>query len=228
MDRLSLRCIDDLKTWQHNYRRGRVDAIASSIVEFGFNHVLRVWRDDVVIAGNHTLLALRKLRDTGAPPPTNIVVVDGGWCVPCLDVSHLTPNQATAFAVADNRLHDIGEDDNQILAELLKSLQTEMDLIYAAGFTDAEFSNLLSAVSASLEPPTSVTEHWRDMPEFVASDELYHAIRVMFKTRDDMLAFAELCGYGQITEKTKSVWYPDDRVDKTEWANVGYAQKAQQ
>jgi ParB-like chromosome segregation protein Spo0J len=46
-----------------------------------------------------------------------------GWTeVPALCLDHLTPAQARAFMIADNRLTEIGTWDDRLLAQQLKEL----------------------------------------------------------------------------------------------------------
>ena len=54
------RDLDELKLWERNYNRGDVQQIKKSILRFGFNNALRVWRDSIIMAGNHSTIALRE------------------------------------------------------------------------------------------------------------------------------------------------------------------------
>jgi DNA modification methylase len=81
--------------------------IANSIEAFGFNVPVLVDAELKVIAGHGRLLACREL----------------GWTeVPTLRLDHLTPAQARAFMIADNRLSEITGWDDKLLAEQLKDL----------------------------------------------------------------------------------------------------------
>lgn len=91
-----------LAMWDGNYRESDVEAIARSIARFGFNGALKVW-NGIVVAGNHTLKALRRMELEHQAIPKHVVADEsGGWLVPCIDVSHLSEGEAQAFAVADN------------------------------------------------------------------------------------------------------------------------------
>lgn len=126
--------LGELKPWSDNYRRGNVEAIVTSIERFGFNGALRVWRG-VVMAGNHAFLALRSIQEAGGAQPKNIIAQGGDWLVPCIDISHLTEQEARAFAVADNRLQEIGDQDDQALLDLLREIHVGgNDLLIATGF----------------------------------------------------------------------------------------------
>ncbi|MFN8452467.1 MAG: hypothetical protein U0521_28650 [Anaerolineae bacterium] len=90
------------------------------------NAALRVWQDNVVMAGNHTLQALRLIQQEGWKPeldhhfpPTNVVEHDGAWYVPYIDMSHLDAVEARAFAIADNHIARQAVVDEEKLARYL-------------------------------------------------------------------------------------------------------------
>jgi len=128
-----------LELWKGNYRRGAVDKIAKSIQAFGFNGALRVWRETTVMAGNHALIALRNLHDSGADIPHHIIEdPSGDWLVPCIDLSHLDESQAEAFALADNVIQEQGQVDDKSLGLLLQRIGNDQrNLIDSIGY-DAE------------------------------------------------------------------------------------------
>ena len=104
------RPIGDLKPDPANPRahsKKQIRQIAKSIETFGFNVPILIDRDAKVIAGHGRLLACREL----------------GWGeVPTLCLDHLSPAQARAFMIADNRLSEIAGWDDRLLAEQLKDL----------------------------------------------------------------------------------------------------------
>lgn len=56
-------------------------------------------------------------------------------------------------------------------------------------------------------------EHWKGMPEFVQEDNPpYKKIIINFRNEDDYKSFAKLIEQN-LTEKTKSIWYPKLDVD---------------
>jgi len=99
---VTYRPIQELKPDPTNPRRHskrQVRQIADSIRAFGLNVPILIDRDNNVIAGHGRLLACGELGITEVPTL-------------CLD--HLTPAQARAFMIADNRLTEIGTwDDHQ-------------------------------------------------------------------------------------------------------------------
>jgi DNA modification methylase len=107
---VAYRRIEELKPDPTNPRlhsKKQIRQIANSIAAFGFNVPILIDRDLKVIAGHGRLSACREL----------------GWSeVPTLCLDHLTPAQARAFMIADNRLTEIAAWDDRLLAEQLKGL----------------------------------------------------------------------------------------------------------
>lgn len=157
--------LSELSLWEDNYRQGDVDAIAASIVRFGFNGALRIWQRTVV-AGNHALKALNRLQEQGQVPH-GIVVEDGAWLVPTIDVGHLSKTEAHAFAIADNRTQELGENDDEKLAKLLEQISIEdASLPGAAGVDDQSLAELLQILH---EPKVADPD---DDQEITKADEL--------------------------------------------------------
>jgi DNA modification methylase len=104
------RRLDELKPDAANPRlhsKKQIRQIANSIRAFGFNVPILIDRDDKVIAGGGRWLACREL----------------GWSeVPTLCLDHLTPAQARAFMIADNRLTEIATWNDRLLAQQLRDL----------------------------------------------------------------------------------------------------------
>jgi hypothetical protein len=99
--------IELLRPLENNARRGNVDAIMASYNKFGQVKPIVAIADDngalTVIAGNHQLEAAKRL----------------GWQQIAVSVVDLDNDDALAFALADNRISDLGTTDNEMLYELL-------------------------------------------------------------------------------------------------------------
>jgi DNA modification methylase len=99
----------------------QVQQIAHSITAFGFNVPILIDKAGYVVAGHGRLAACQLL----------------GWTeVPTITLEHLSPTQARAFMIADNRLTDTSVWDERLLAEQLQSLSdAELDFnLEAIGF----------------------------------------------------------------------------------------------
>jgi len=129
----------------------QIHKIARSITAFGFNVPLLVDSQDQVIAGHGRLLACQGL---------------GVEEVPTIALEHLSEAQAKAFMVADNRLSEIADWDDRLLAEQLKELSgLNLDFsLETTGFDMAEIDLRIEglaenpaasdAADAIPEPPT--------------------------------------------------------------------------
>lgn len=84
-----------------------VKKLARSIEAFGYNCPLLVDANNQIVAGHGRFLAVQQL----------------GWTeVPVIRLEHLTPDQARAYALADNVLNDASSWNDKLLAEQLKYL----------------------------------------------------------------------------------------------------------
>jgi len=107
------------------HKPAQVRQIAKSIEAFGFNAPILVDKDNKVLAGHGRLLACRHLRWTE---------------VPVIHLEHLSPAQARAYAIADNRLTETSSWNETLLTQHMKLL-SDMDLTFdieATGFTMGE------------------------------------------------------------------------------------------
>ena len=123
--------IGDLLPWDKNPRKndGAVDKIAESIKRFGFGAPILARLDGEVIAGHTRLKAASKLGIDRVP-------------VRYLD---LDPADARLLALADNKLGEIAEWDEALLAEILKDLDPADAAI--AGFGAKELADLLAEIA---------------------------------------------------------------------------------
>lgn len=139
--------IASLKPWAANPRRNAqaVDAVARSIERFGFAApVVARAEDREVIAGHTRLAAAERLGMTE---------------VPCRFVEGLTPEEAHALALADNRTGEVADWDEDKLAVVLSDLRTsDKALLTETGFLESELSALLDEV-------TKDDVKWSPLPE---------------------------------------------------------------
>ncbi len=125
---ITYRLVDELKLDPQNPRTHsprHIRQICRSIVEFGFLIPILIDASGKVIAGHGRLLAARQLE----------------WReVPTTQIRHLSEAQARAFMIADNRLTEISEWDDALLATQLRELAA-LDLDFSleiTGFDAAE------------------------------------------------------------------------------------------
>jgi hypothetical protein len=160
--------LSKLVAWQGNYNRNDIEAIARSIRRFGFNNALRIWKDGIIAAGNHSFKALSLIKEQGAIPdedrqfpPANIVIHEGEWYVPFVDVSTLSETEFRAFAIADNELARQATANDALLAQYLAEILAEDKQVFqATGFTEDALDKLLAeiAAEAQADPPPADDE----------------------------------------------------------------------
>lgn len=103
--------IGSIHPYPDNPRRNdkAVDAVAESIRQFGFKNPIIVDKDCVIISGHTRRLAALKL---GLEEVPVYIAVD------------MTPEQARAFRLADNRVAEIADWDLKLLREEIARIET--------------------------------------------------------------------------------------------------------
>jgi len=142
--------ITELQLLPGNPRRGDIEAVKRSLEAFGQRKPIVVRRSDsVVIAGNHTLQAAQAL----------------GWseiAVVWVDDDEVT---SKAFALADNRTAELGDYDEEALADLINDVGSlNPGLLESSGWDDKSVQELLDRVE-QVELPVDVD----DVPEDVVA-----------------------------------------------------------
>src|SRR5437762_2544746 len=153
------RQIDQLTPDPANPRRHsckQIRQISNSIRAFGLNVPILIDREGKVIAGHGRLLACRLLGVTEVPTL-------------CLD--HLTPAQARAFMITDNRLTEIATWDDRLLAQQFKEFSLlGLDFnIEVTGFDMGEIDLRIASLDDVSDPADDPAEA---LPEFTTRPPL--------------------------------------------------------
>ena len=149
------RAIDQLTPDPANPRRHskkQIRQIANSLNAFGFNVPILIDRQSKVIAGHGRLLACRELGITEVPTL-------------CLD--HLTPAQARAFMIADNKLVENADWDDQLLAQQLKDLSL-IGLDFSLELTGFEMGEIDLRIQSLEEVSDRLNDPADAVPEVMA------------------------------------------------------------
>ena len=111
--------IAEIKPYEKNPRKNdnAVDAVASSISQFGFKVPVVIDKDNVIVCGHTRYKAAKKL---------------GLEKVPCVVADDLTDEQIKAYRLADNKVSELAEWDIDLLGE-------ELDGIFDIDMTDFGF-----------------------------------------------------------------------------------------
>lgn len=120
-----------------------IEAIKGSLAKFGQQKNIVVDSNNIVIAGNGTVIAAREL----------------GWTEIWINRTNLEGIDRTAFALADNRTAELAEWDDNVLGETLHGLR-ELDFdLSSIGFDTSDLDNL------GLEPEKEGLTDPDDVPE---------------------------------------------------------------
>jgi ParB-like chromosome segregation protein Spo0J len=180
--------IDALKPDPANPRRHtkkQIRQIAESIKAFGFNVPILIDRSGNIIAGHGRWLAGREFGMTEVPTL-------------CLD--HLTPAQARAFMIADNRLTEISVWDDRLLARQLKELSLvglDFDIEvtgFEMGEIDLRIASLDDPAQAEADPADVVPEIPATPLSKLGDMWLLHRHRLLCGSALDLAVFVALMG----------------------------------
>ena len=128
--KIALMDIGRVVPYGRNPRRNEaaVEKVAASLTEFGWRQPIVVDREMTIIAGHTRYLAAQRL---------------GMKKVPVHVADNLTPEQARAYRLMDNRSHEASEWDLVLLPLELKELEASGVSLEVAGFSDGELERML-------------------------------------------------------------------------------------
>jgi len=123
--------IDLLRPMEKNPRIGNVESIVASYREFGqVKPIVVMPAGDgkySVIAGNHQLIAAKKL----------------GWKKIAAIVYDVDESRGHAFALADNRTTELGNTDQQVVLDLISEISSDYpDLLLGLGWDEFEVASI--------------------------------------------------------------------------------------
>ena len=125
----------DLKPYGRNnkiHSERQIKIVSESIKEFGFKNPVIVDDKNSIIAGHCRVKGAQLLNMEQ---------------VPCIVADDLTKQQIKAYRIADNKLTELGEWDNEMLAlELKDLLEADFD-IEMLGFEKDELNDLLTELN---------------------------------------------------------------------------------
>jgi len=137
--------IESLHKWLKNPRKNEraVPKVARSIRKYGFVAPVVVWQSrSRLVAGHTRVRALESIltEESGFIPRD----APGVGLVPVRFHEFTDEAEANAYAVADNKLNEAAEWDDDLLAEVMKDLRAaDETLLSEMGFSDAELRALL-------------------------------------------------------------------------------------
>ena len=171
---IEIKSIDELIPYVNNARKNdnAIDAVASSIKNYGFKQPIVVDGQGEVIAGHTRLKAAKKL---------------GLKEVPVIVANDLTPAQVKAYRIADNRVGELAEWDMELL-------QLELDDIEEfTGFEDLELGNSETIGNDELDYSGKnkevITDEFDELMELKLkfSEENFHFVREKLLSKGETL-----------------------------------------
>lgn len=172
----------------------QVIQLAASIKEFGFLNPILIDKDNGVLAGHGRLAAAQKL---------------GLKQVPCVQIEHLTPAQRKAYILADNKLAELAEWDNELLAlefAELKELGFDTSL---TGFDAAELMTIQAPLDNDRDDESDAEKEVVGdvkFSEYIGESNNY--VVLLFKNDIDWLAARDHFGLETVasTRRTGEKW----------------------
>lgn len=126
---LSVNTLVDYKSNAKTHSPEQVEAIANSIVEFGFNNPILIDEVGEIIAGHGRVLGAK---------------LAGMDQVPCIVLEDLSEVQKKAYRIADNKIHELGGWDLEKLSLELNAINDEGFDLDLTGFDPDELNRLLA------------------------------------------------------------------------------------
>jgi site-specific DNA-methyltransferase (adenine-specific) len=127
------RDLGEMKLLPGNPSKGDVGAVAVSLEAFGQVKPIVVNADGFILAGNTTYKAAKSL----------------GWNQVAAVTVAMDEQTGKAYALTDNRTRDLAVYDDQMLAEMLVSIQDDTDLLLVTSYVPDDISDLLAGLHDS-------------------------------------------------------------------------------
>jgi DNA modification methylase len=162
-----LKPLESLRPFENavrNHSDKSIARLAEVIAEVGFTMPVLIDRDGTIIAGHGRVEAAKLLR----MPAVSTICAD-----------HLTPAQARAYRIADNRIAELSEWNRDALriefAELMElSLEGELDFdLTITGFEMPEIDLIVGGEGDEVSEPESVEEPDRSKPAATRPGDLW-------------------------------------------------------
>lgn len=132
--------LTDLNRFHKNARRGDVEAIMGSIVANGVYRPIYVnkgtytGRPLEVLAGNHTLEAMRRLAEQNPEDPR--------WQTVDVWEVDVDDQRAAKIVLADNRTAELGDYNDETLLDILQDLPD----LTGTGYSDSDLADLITSM----------------------------------------------------------------------------------
>lgn len=95
---------------------------------------------------------------------------------------------------------------------VVKDTSQEYDTAVGVRDKEAEPGNLAELFGHDIVPQSedeAWKEMWKGMPKYTTTNKPVKSLTVNFNTEEDFNKFVEMVGFKHLTNKTKTVWYPE-------------------
>lgn len=189
----------DVHLFHRNPRQGSVPHIEASLRAHGqykpitINRGTHTGRPFEVLAGNHTLKALRNLQEAEPEDPRWRQVV--GYLIDVDD------DEATRIVLVDNRTGELGGMDVQELHALL----TELPDLTGTAYSEADLAQLTAGIEQS---GVDAMKEWEGMPHYEQNErENFRSLTVHFENQEAVDAFCAALNV-ELSAKGKTLYLP--------------------
>jgi ParB-like chromosome segregation protein Spo0J len=124
-----------------------------------------------LVAGHGRLAALEAMFQDGLQPPEGVVDDDGEWQVPVVrGWASANDDEAKAYLVTDNRLNELGNWDQRVLAELLDEIADyNVDLLEIAGYDGFQLDDMIAEMGdVEIMPPQPTAARYAESDEEIS------------------------------------------------------------
>jgi ParB-like chromosome segregation protein Spo0J len=163
--------LNDLTPYPQNPRRGDIQAIAESLSFHGqFKPIVVNKKNNVILAGNHTFKAAKKL----------------GWKQISAVYVDVDPVEARRIMLADNRINDLASYNEGLLETILKTF----DDLNGTGFNEGDIKALERIINDGEEPKSDkqASDKLQDDPEVKISAWHFTITPIAYSAWKDHLA----------------------------------------
>lgn len=172
--------LDELELWPGNPRLGDVGAISQSLKRWGQVKPIVVQSETMrIVAGNHVYRAAVSL----------------GWHEIAAYVVKMTDKEARGFVAADNRTAELGNFDDDLLANMLLEI-TRTDTLEGTGYDQDDLDALLAKVNRPTSYGNGDPDTAKPVPEqpWVKPGQLFQIgqHRIICAAHDDEVALNRL------------------------------------
>ncbi len=184
--------VGELKPYKNNARKHQdkdIEAICTSIREFGFDDPIGIWSDEnLIVEGHGRLLAAKKLGMTE---------------VPCIRLDHLDDEQRRAYALAHNKTAELSSWLDDVLVSELGDI-TSIDMSKLGFNLDIGENPYSAKVKIPCYEPTGAVVSIQDLCNLDKFYELEKEIRES-NLSDDEKNFLLISAYRHVVFNYKNI-----------------------